>query len=315
MRTRAAAEEGALLAAYLEQLRVCRYSDSALRQAAHVLPRFFAHLRQQGVPELCAVSEAHLVCFLHHLKQECRLSWSSLHVFHRVLRGFFAFLEKRSLVLRSPVASIRLPRERRLPSGVPSEREVARLLNAPLPFTLLGKRDRAILETLYGTGIRVGECARLLAGEVDLAEGWLWVRNGKGRRDRLVPLAGRARKALAAYLSEVRPELVHDAREPALFLAQSGRRLAKITMQVMVRRYGQAVGLSVHAHALRHACATHLLRGGANVREVQRLLGHQHMSTTQVYTRVSVEHLRKAVQKAHPRRGRVDSPSSKTRRR
>jgi site-specific recombinase XerD len=313
VRTRAAAEADSLLAAYLEQLRVCRYSDSALRQTAHVLPRFFAHLKEQRVPELCAASEAHLVCFFHHLR-ECRLSWSSLHVFHRVLRGFFAFLEKRSLLLRNPVAGIRLPRERSLPSGVPSEREVARLLNAPLPFTLLGKRDRAILETLYGTGIRVGECARLEAGEVDLAEGWLWVRNGKGRRDRLVPLAGRARKALATYLSEVRPELVHDAREPALFLAQSGRRLAKITMQVMVRRYGQTVGLFVHAHALRHACATHLLRGGANVREVQRLLGHQHLHTTQVYTRVSVEDLRKAVQKAHPRRGRVGSPSSKRRR-
>jgi integrase/recombinase XerD len=171
---------------------------------------------------------------------------------------------------------------------------------APFPGSVLGKRDRAALETLYGTGIRRGECVRLDLTDLDLGQGVLLVRDGKGRKDRFVPVAGRAALALDLYLRE-RPALVSDPREGALFLSRFGRRLGKVGLAALVARHALAARVSAHPHALRHACATHLLKGGADVRHVQELLGHKSLQTTALYTRVGVEDLRQVLARCHPR--------------
>jgi integrase/recombinase XerD len=166
-------------------------------------------------------------------------------------------------------------------------------------------RDRAILETLYGTGIRRSECVRLDVKDLDLAEGLLLVRNGKGRKDRLVPVPGRAAAALDEYLRGCRPRLLQDLREEALFLSLRGRRLEVTGLRGLVGRHARAAGIGrpVSVHALRHAYATHLLRGGADVRHIQELLGHAQLETTALYTRVVTSDLREAIGRAHPRRG------------
>jgi integrase/recombinase XerD len=176
-------------------------------------------------------------------------------------------------------------------------------MEGPRSDTDAGQRDRAILETLYGLCLRRGECARLDLSYVDLSAGTLLVRDGKGRKDRLLPVPGRAAAALGVYLRDVRPRLVRNPREGALFLtAWWGKRLSEVSLSFLLRRHAAAVGISrIHPHVLRHACATHLLRGGADIRHVQAILGHKKLETTGLYTRVVVEDLRQVFLRSHPR--------------
>jgi integrase/recombinase XerD len=173
----------------------------------------------------------------------------------------------------------------------------------PDPHTSRGKRSRAILELLYGTGIRVGECERLDLSDVNLGQGVLFIRDGKGKRDRVVPLLGRAADALDTYLRDARPALMKDPRERALFLTRHGTRLRKKVIQYLVRMNARKAEIPkpLSPHQLRHACATHLLKGGADVRHVQKLLGHASLDSTAIYTHVAPVELAKAIEAAHPR--------------
>ncbi|MBI1914448.1 MAG: tyrosine-type recombinase/integrase, partial [Planctomycetes bacterium] len=204
---------------------------------------------------------------------------------------------------RNPAAHLPLHKLDVLPRDVLSEREAEAVMNAPEARGPGGRRDRAILETLYGTAIRRSECARLDLEDLDLKEGTLLVRDGKGKKDRLVPVAGRAAIALDVYLREVRPHLVRDPKERALFLGRLGTRLSKVTIGLLVREHGRAAGVKLSPHGLRHACATHLVRRGADVRHVQRLLGHSTIETTARYTRVAIKDLREVFERSHPRDG------------
>lgn len=177
----------------------------------------------------------------------------------------------------------------------------------PSTFTARGKRDRAILELLYGTAIRVGECERLDLRDVDLTRGLLSVRCGKGRKDRVVPIVGRAAAAVDLYLRESRSLLLKDPREQALFISNRGTRLRVQRIQDLVRTNAKAAGLDIRVtpHTLRHGCATHLLQGGASVRHVQQLLGHASIQTTALYTKVEAGDLARVIGRAHPRERRA----------
>jgi site-specific recombinase XerD len=219
------------------------------------------------------------------------------------LQRFFRFLERRGIVLQDPTLDLAMPTVPKLPRVVLSRAQTQRLMEAPSLHTAVGKRDRAILEVLYGTGIRVSECAGLELRDVDLAKGTLFVRQGKGKKDRVVPFAGQAAAALDVYLREGRPALSRRSRLQALFLSSSRRPLRAGTIQLIVREHARAAKLtvSVTPHTLRHTCATHLIQGGASVRHVQKLLGHSQLSSTAIYTRVFPKDLAQVVQKAHPR--------------
>lgn len=302
----------ALLGRYLEDLRARRFSRSLQAHAARVLPRLFFFLRCKGIRDVRHVDEARLVAFARQLVETPSargrpLAPASRSTYVAALKGFFAFLEKRGLILRNPALVLDLPRVNRLPRAVLSEREAARLVDAPDATTSLGQRDHAILELLYGTGIRVGECERLDLTDLDLEAGTLLIRDGKGRKDRIVPLTARAAAALDIHLRESRPALVRRASPPALFPARGGRRLQLQSIEKLVRVHarGARIRTRVTPHALRHACATHLLRGGADVRHVQTLLGHRSLNTTARYTRVEVSDLRAVLERAHPREKRA----------
>jgi integrase/recombinase XerD len=231
------------------------------------------------------------------------LSGRSQAAYLQRVKSFFAFLVRRGVLLVDPATGLAVPSASLLPRTVLTERQAARLMNAPSPVTAIGKRDRAILETFYGTGLRRGEGARLDVQDLDLCSGTLVVRNGKGRKDRVVPLPYRAALALDAYLRDVRPELATNSAERALFLtAWRGRRLSEPGLVAVLRTHAQAAGIPrIHPHVLRHTCATHLLRGGADVRHVQVILGHRWLKTTALYTRVDVEDLAAVLEQAHPR--------------
>jgi integrase/recombinase XerD len=220
------------------------------------------------------------------------------------VRVFFAFLVKKGLLLSNPATEVRLPRAERLPSRVLSLSEARRLMEQPRSWTATGRRDRAILEVLYGSGLRVSECARLDLGDVDLRAGRALVRDGKGKRDRYVPLTVRSVEAIETYLADARPRLVASGRETACFVShRTGRRLTKAGIQIVVRTQARRAGIRgvVHPHVLRHSFATHLIKGGADVRHVQRLLGHRDIKSTAIYTRVEVPDLKAMVARSHPR--------------
>lgn len=316
MRIRAAASPRGGFDAYLEafrdELRAHHFSASYDRLARSYLPAFFAYLRRRRIHDVRRVDEQSVIHFLRTEGDARSWSLSTKSVVCRTLKRFFAFLERRGLILQNPMEQLRMPRVVSLPRDVITQASARRLLAVPSPWTVLGQRDRALLELLYGTGLRASECVRTDVGDLDPARHTLLVRNGKGKKDRTVPVVGRAAAALRRYLEESRPELVRDPREPALFLSSFGKRLAKITLGHIIRAYGRAMGLRVYPHALRHACATHLLQGGADVRQIQQLLGHKHIDTTMIYTRVAIKDLQEAVGRAHPR-GKKRSSARKTR--
>ena len=277
-------------------------------RSQRVLQDFFAWIKDRRMKDVRAVSEAHLVAFLAWLKtQQNRrghpFSDGQRQCFLTVLRGFFLFLAKRRVILVDPTQDIRLPRHERIPPQVLSPSAVLKLMKQPAA-TKIGTRDLAILELLYGTGLRLSECARLDLPDLSLGARQLLVRSGKGLKDRVVPLMGRAANALSIYLKNVRPSLSRSLRESAVFLSRDGDRLATTQIQKRLEIHGKEAGLKMklRPHLLRHTCATHLLAGGASIRHVQRLLGHRSLRTTEIYTRVGVEDLRQVFLRSHPRK-------------
>jgi integrase/recombinase XerC len=214
------------------------------------------------------------------------------------------FLRAESAVTTNPAKLVATPRlEKRLPDFLETA-SVVELIEAPDTSTTLGKRDRAILELLYATGLRVSELVGLDLGDVDLEERILRV-VGKGRKERVVPFGQKARESLQDFL-RLRPELIKEGRPAgvdAVFLNARGGRLTTRSVEYLVDRHvGKlAQRLKVHPHTLRHTFATHMLNAGADLRAIQELLGHESLSTTQKYTHVSTEQLMRVYRACHPR--------------
>jgi len=221
-----------------------------------------------------------------------------------VLKHLFRFLYRRSYLLHDPAADIELPRlEKRLPRVILTYQEVRKILEAPDVKTPRGLRDRAILEILYGTGIRVSELTNLTPYDVDTEERVLRVVLGKGRKDRNVPLTRAAAVAIEAYLVKGRPRLVGREKLRVLFLQDRGGRMDRATACRIVRERAEDAGVKKHVtpHTFRHTVATHLLKGRADIRHIQALLGHASLGTTQRYTLVEVSDLKQVIERAHPR--------------
>jgi len=219
------------------------------------------------------------------------------------VKSFFKFLEDIGQISTNPAKELETPRaEKHLPATISAE-DVDRLLAAPSDDTPAGLRDRAMLELLYATGLRVSELVSLNVNDVDLDEGTVRCM-GKGKKERVLPLYEKARYALYRYLEHGRPQLLgKDNRQDALFLNRRGTRLTRQGLWLIIKRYVEQIGITqnVTPHTLRHSFATHMLRGGADLREVQQMLGHANITTTQIYTQVSDEHKREVYDEAHPR--------------
>jgi integrase/recombinase XerC len=218
------------------------------------------------------------------------------------VKTFFRYLHHRGLISKDPASDLASPKVRRpLPTflGVDAAREV---MEASAPDDPVGKRDRAVLEVLYGSGLRVSELSNLDLGDIDLRQGSVRV-VGKGNKERVVPLGSQAVRSLEAYLEARASVPRNKTPDPkALFLSARGARLGVRQVQLLVHRYG-ALGAGrgdLHPHALRHTCATHMLEGGADLRAIQEMLGHASLATTQRYTHVSLDQLMKVYDGAHP---------------
>ena len=221
------------------------------------------------------------------------------------VKSFFNYLTAEGLVPNDPTESLSSPRVgKTLPKAL-SVREVDELLEQPRKrSTPESKRDRAMLELLYATGMRVSELVALNLDSIELHNNRATVRClGKGSKERLIPIHEQAVHALRIYLQQARPELARSRREKALFINRRGERLTRQGFWLILKNYAKAANIpnDVTPHTLRHSFATHMLRGGAPLRSVQELLGHANISTTQVYTQLTNDHVRRVYDNAHPR--------------
>lgn len=218
------------------------------------------------------------------------------------LRRFYRYLLRESEIQKDPTTDIPLPRlGRPLPKSI-NETEVEQLLSAPETHTSLGLRDRAMLETLYATGLRVSELCQLTLFQINLQQGLVKVM-GKGNKERLVPLGEEAISWLEQYLDESRSHIIRGHTTDALFPSNRGTAMSRQTFWYLIKRHAQKAGIkrSISPHTLRHAFATHLVNHGADLRVVQMLLGHSDLSTTQIYTHVARERLKQLHAAHHPR--------------
>jgi integrase/recombinase XerD len=221
-----------------------------------------------------------------------------------VLKSLFRFLYRHHFLLHDPSGPIEFRvRELRLPRVILTKDEAKRLLDSAKDGNALGLRDRAILETFYGSALRATELSQLGLADVDTEERVARVLMGKGRKDRHVPLTRMAAESIEVYLAVARPRLLAVRRVPNLFLSDWGKPMNRGTLSEIVQRYARKAGIKkrVTCHTLRHSCATHLLQGRADIRHIQRLLGHESLNTTQRYTHVEIHDLQKVVARAHPR--------------
>jgi len=213
------------------------------------------------------------------------------------VKGFHRFMVREGLSSVNPTATLRVPKMGDHLPDVISIEAAERLLDQDFSATAAGMRDRAVLEVLYGCGLRASELCGLDANEVYLDEGFVRVM-GKGSKERLVPLVGTARRVLGTYLAEARSA----SASAAVFLNMRGTRLSRQSVHAICERYGRMVGIEgLHPHTLRHSFATHMLAGGADLRALQEILGHADIATTQIYTHVDRTQLREVYLAAHPR--------------
>ncbi len=298
---------------YAEKFRahllVLNYAPRSIESYGYYLGQFFRYLREVGLDDLAALTPAHLRDYQAHLWEKANesgrpLSPNSQNSALRGVKVFFRVMKQEGYLAGDPARDVPFAKlQKRLPRSVLTRQEMRKLLDAPNVHTVLGYRDRALLELMYSTAMRRAEVVGLLVEDVDFEGGFVRVNEGKGRKDRVVPLGKVAGKYLENYLKVIRPELVKNPMERGLFLGQYGNPLTGDVIWRMVKQYGRKAGLgkNVHPHTFRHTCATLMMKNKANIRHIQELLGHQSLLSTQVYTAVSITDLKEAHQKYHPR--------------
>ena len=308
-----------LLDEYLDALRVQDYAPETVRTRQSNLGQLLRWCDERSVVEATEVTPPVLERFQRHLYYYRRpdgrpIGFGAQYHLLSGVRQFFRWLARRRVILFNPAAELQLPRRgRRLPRLVLTADQAQRVLDQPNVALDLGIRDRAILETLYSTGIRRKELAQMTIYDLDVVRGTLMVRQGKGRKDRVVPIGETARAWIDRYVVEVRPGRVVDPDERHLFLTVDGDPFHRLTsLSLLVNKYLKAAGLGKTGgcHVFRHTMATLMLENGADVRFIQEMLGHADLGTTEVYTHVTLTKLKQIHRATHPaeHRGRTADP-------
>lgn len=279
----------------------CHLAENTVAAYGRDLKRLLTWL---GTAPVTRMKLADLSDYIASLQKET-LAASSISRAIVSTRMFFKYLQLEGVIRDNPTELLGTQKMwQRIPK-VLTPAAVDRFLSAPKRYDAQGQRDRAILELLYATGCRVSEVSNLLLANVHLHEGYCQV-EGKGSKQRIVPIGGRAITAITEYLQNVRPRLV-GSRDPQsvpwLVLSRSGRRLRREAIWELVKRYALRVDIDpeISPHTLRHSFATHLLGGGADLRQIQEMLGHASIQTTQIYTQVETSRLKRVHAKFHPR--------------
>jgi site-specific recombinase XerD len=307
---------------FLAQIRRSGLSEATHRIYRGALACLLRHLKQRGIRAIQRVRPSHMagwVLFLKTGTYQCRLQPepasykpSTAYTYILIARRFFSWLVEQGELLTNPARGL-ITRD--LASDVvarlqiPTEAQMRVLLDQAHKERLCQIRDWAVMELLYSSGLRIGEVRALNVTDVDLTDRLVRVRQGKGRKDRVVPLGRPACTALEIWLDEIRPQMAIDRAEQALFVTALGRRFGYATFFESIKVFRKRIGLTrMRAHDLRHASAVHMLRHGADLRYIQEFLGHSSFKSTQVYTRLVPDDLKAVHRKTHPRERHKDRP-------
>jgi integrase/recombinase XerD len=291
---------------YLAALRARNYSEDTVWTRDDDLKLFLVWAAERDLTRASEVTRPVLEAYQQWLwryrkKNGQPLGWGTQRQRLGGLKDWFRWLTRQNVILHNPASELELPRkEKRLPATALTVAQAAQLMMVPDLSDPLGVRDRAMLEVFYSTGVRRSELARLELSALNFARQTLTVRRGQGKKDRVVPLGARAQSWCENYLKEVRPQLLVDPREAALFLTGFGAAFCPDVLSRMVTGWLKKIGCQGSCHLLRHTCATHLLEGGADIRYIQQLLGHESLETTAIYTAVSITQLLEVHARCHP---------------
>jgi integrase/recombinase XerD len=295
---------------FAEKLELLGYSKRCIADYPAYVRLFFQYLdEKENVRTAAEIKPEHITAYHAHLQYSKRndggyLSTATVRARLQVVKTFFTVMHQEGAVSQDIAGLIKLPRTKQsLPKHVPTEKEMKRLLDSIAAENVITTRDRALLEVMYATAVRSEEVRSLTVDSLDIPEKTLMVA-GKGSRDRVVPVGSWVMPYLLEYLAAARPKLVNPRDpQPLLFLSKNGRMITLANLGDLIRKYCHRAGIdsNITPHSFRHACATHLLKAGADIRYVQELLGHAQLSTTQIYTKIDISFLKKAHKKYHPR--------------
>lgn len=289
--------------AYLTHLAIARgLSAHTIESYGHDLKNFSTYLSEKhNIFDPRSITEKTIESYLGYMTCDLKRKRASIMRSMSCIKGFMKFLLHEGVIETTPMTSVFVPK---LPKSLPevlSISQVQKLLDQPFLPTPTAQRDRTMLELLYGCGLRASECVGLNLDDLSLEHNVCLVR-GKGSKERMVPLLGNAQALVSEWVEVWRPQLATKTSGLALFLNRRGGRVSRQTLHTVCERYGSIVGIKgLHPHTLRHSFATHMLEGGADLRVVQEILGHEDISTTQLYTHIDRTHLRMEYLSAHPR--------------
>jgi integrase/recombinase XerD len=296
------------LQAFLEWGEVTALSKDTTKRREAALKRFIHWCDERNLQQPQEITKPILERYQRHLyyyrKSDGQpLTYGSQHVMLTPIKAFFKWLSKENHILYNPASELELPKKpKRLPKTILDIEAVETILNQPGIKTVAGLRDRAIMELLYSTGIRRMELVHLKLFDIDSRRSTLLVRSGKGGKDRFLPIGERALAWVEKYRSDARPELLIGHDDGTLFLTDQGQPFRRNALTARIKRYIQQAGLDVQGacHLFRHAMATHMLENGADIRFIQAILGHEDLSTTEVYTHVAIDKLKAVHAATHP---------------
>jgi len=298
-----------LVPAFLDWMRVKGYSERTVGNRETYLRYIVEWCAERGITQPAEVTKAVLERYqrwLYHYRNEKTgqpMSFRSQHVRMVPVRAFFRWTARNNHTLYNPASELELPRmEKRLPKHILTAGEADTVLNGVDVATSFGLRDRAILEVFYSTGMRRMELVNLKLQDLDIERGTVMVRQGKGKKDRMIPIGDRALAWIDRYVIKARPSLAVEPDDGTLFLSNLGDSFSPGRLTQMVREYIDAaeIGKRGSCHLFRHTMATLMLEGGADIRFIQQMLGHAELSTTQIYTQVSIRKLKEIHTATHP---------------
>jgi len=311
-----------MLHRYLVWMETHHYAADTVYVRRTTLSMFIRWLAEREVHRAAEVTRAMVERYQRHLyyyrkRDGCPLSLTSQSHWLIALRRWFTWLTHERLIPLNPTTEMQLPREEhRLPRHALTAKEAEAVLGEVDITTVFGLRNRAMVETLYSTGIRRRELGRLEIADIDRERLTVLIRGGKGRKDRVVPIGERALGWIDQYLTRSRPRLLLDRSTRVLFVTKTGRPMHPNQLSALVRRYVERAGIDKpgSCHLFRHSTATLMLEGGADIRYIQAMLGHASLNTTEIYTHVSIQKLREVHAKTHParlrRKPKGDDPSA-----
>ncbi len=294
---------------FIQHRQILGYSDQTLKWLRFLLNKFLNFLASINITNLDGITKETICSYQLELYQYINDKGMPNSVPYQnkilgVAGKFLKYLKERNYIIADPSCDIQYAKEpQKLPRSILTPTEARKIINAPDTKSIIGYRDRTILEVLYSSGIRKSEVNNLTLNDIDYTDGYIRIIEGKGKKDRIVPIGRIACRYLENYIKTIRPELIRDPYNTHLFLSLQGNKLSKNVVWEFVKKYAKKAGCkkNVYPHTFRHSCATSMLKNKADIRVIQELLGHASLDSTQVYTHVSITDLKEIHKKCHPR--------------